>query len=180
MGTGGEVWLSRERRCIERSSREHRPVEIVRSLHLKSNGHRGSQCLLSALASVLPFSWPPGHTRRHTTSLRRPGNSPDCDLPPSCLKLDSISRCLPRKAHCSHYSTNSNLLIILSRGLVMCVGGPALIYYVTPTEEELFKARHAPPVPQKLTLMLCSDTTQSYKGDLWRTDRESSKISTIL
>lgn len=22
----------------------------------------------------------------------------------------------------------------------MCVGGPALVYYVTPTEEELFKA----------------------------------------
>ncbi len=28
----------------------------------------------------------------------------------------------------------------------MCIGGPALIYYVTPTEEELFKARHATPV----------------------------------
>jgi hypothetical protein len=24
-------------------------------------------------------------------------------------------------------------------GAVLCIGGPALVYYVTPTEEELFK-----------------------------------------
>ncbi|KAL9103645.1 MAG: hypothetical protein Q9163_001340 [Psora crenata] len=28
---------------------------------------------------------------------------------------------------------------MLSAGTVVCIGGPALIYYVTPTEEELFK-----------------------------------------
>lgn len=30
----------------------------------------------------------------------------------------------------------------------MCIGGPALIYYVTPTEEELFKARYTIPEPE--------------------------------
>ena len=31
-----------------------------------------------------------------------------------------------------------------SRGVVMCIGGPALVYYVTPTEEELFKVKRGP------------------------------------
>lgn len=26
-----------------------------------------------------------------------------------------------------------------ARGSILCIGGPALVYYVTPTEEELFK-----------------------------------------
>ena len=28
------------------------------------------------------------------------------------------------------------------RGALMCIGGPALVIYVTPTEEELFKVSH--------------------------------------
>ena len=29
--------------------------------------------------------------------------------------------------------------LTIARGVVLCIGGPALVYYVTPTEEELFK-----------------------------------------
>ncbi|MCJ1374065.1 assembly factor cbp4 [Loxospora ochrophaea] len=31
---------------------------------------------------------------------------------------------------------------MFTAGATLCIGGPALIYYVTPTEEELFKAGH--------------------------------------
>ena len=34
-------------------------------------------------------------------------------------------------------------------GLGMCVGGPALVYYVTPSEEELFKVRTSSTVPRR-------------------------------
>ena len=34
-----------------------------------------------------------------------------------------------------------DLILTYHRGAVMCVGGPALVYWVSPTEEELFKVR---------------------------------------
>ncbi|KAI9795304.1 MAG: assembly factor cbp4 [Candelina submexicana] len=37
---------------------------------------------------------------------------------------------------------------MLSAGAVMCIGGPALVYYVTPTEEELFK-RYNPELQKR-------------------------------
>ncbi|MCJ1479427.1 assembly factor cbp4 [Lambiella insularis] len=39
-------------------------------------------------------------------------------------------------------------LKLASVGVVFCVGGPALIYYVTPTEEELFK-RYNPELQKR-------------------------------
>ena len=38
----------------------------------------------------------------------------------------------------------------------MCIGGPALIYYVTPTEEELFMVTFPPPSKQ------ISDANEDY------------------
>ncbi|MCJ1453069.1 assembly factor cbp4 [Mycoblastus sanguinarius] len=37
---------------------------------------------------------------------------------------------------------------MLSAGVVMCVGGPALVYWVSPTEEELFK-RYNPELQKR-------------------------------
>lgn len=35
----------------------------------------------------------------------------------------------------------TSLRLIIHSGGICCIGGPALIYYVTPTEEELFMVR---------------------------------------
>lgn len=48
----------------------------------------------------------------------------------------------------------------------MCIGGPALIYYVTPTEEELFKARYTIRKPLRFVLMVYSGIIRNYRGDL--------------
>ncbi|MCJ1368670.1 assembly factor cbp4 [Acarospora aff. strigata] len=37
---------------------------------------------------------------------------------------------------------------MLAAGVVLCIGGPALVYYVTPTEEELFK-RYNPELQKR-------------------------------
>ncbi|KAI9670934.1 MAG: assembly factor cbp4 [Caeruleum heppii] len=37
---------------------------------------------------------------------------------------------------------------MIAAGGIMCIGGPALIYYVTPTEEELFK-RYNPELQKR-------------------------------
>ncbi|EKG18073.1 CBP4 domain-containing protein [Macrophomina phaseolina MS6] len=39
-------------------------------------------------------------------------------------------------------------LRMLSAGAVLCIGGPALVYYVSPTEEELFK-RYNPELQKR-------------------------------
>jgi hypothetical protein len=33
------------------------------------------------------------------------------------------------------------LILTVFRGAILCIGGPALVWYVTPTEEEIFKVR---------------------------------------
>ena len=42
-------------------------------------------------------------------------------------------RAQPIRAH--------NRVVTFSRGIILSVGGPAFVYWVSPTEEELFKAR---------------------------------------
>jgi hypothetical protein len=64
----------------------------------------------------------------------------------------------------------------------MCIGGPALVYYVTPSEEELFSVspppNHARRKCQKLTHP--SDTTPNFRSDRSRGVKRSRKISTTL
>ena len=60
--------------------------------------------------------------------------------------------------------------ITISRGIILSVGGPALVYWLSPTEEELFKAR--------LSVMgyvqkLCPDIKQKYNPDLQRRSLEN-------
>lgn len=67
----------------------------------------------------------------------------------------------------------------------MCVGGPALIIYVTPTEEELFKVRLRHPCLFEVALALCIETggsaiIQSCRNGRWRTGKKDSRILTIL
>ncbi|MCJ1233047.1 assembly factor cbp4 [Varicellaria rhodocarpa] len=40
-------------------------------------------------------------------------------------------------------------LKMLASGAVLCIGGPALIIWVTPTEEELFKVRYNPELQKR-------------------------------
>ncbi len=63
----------------------------------------------------------------------------DLQYQPTCQRRDYGSRCWPRKriAH-----LHSPYILTKRSGVVMCVGGPALVYWVSPTEEELFKACH--------------------------------------
>ncbi len=63
-------------------------------------------------------------------------------------------------------------------GVVMCVGGPALVYWVSPTEEELFKACQISILDMKIPLTTGSATTQNYKNGLLRTGSKSSKTLT--
>lgn len=55
----------------------------------------------------------------------------------------------------------------------MCIGGPALIYYVTPTEEELFmvphSAGHQNPSP------ILTQSLQRYNPELQRRSLENRK-----
>ena len=55
---------------------------------------------------------------------------------------------------------------MLSGGVILCVGGPALVYWVSPTEEELFKARRLwMATPTEYVLMWCRNTIQNSKSD---------------
>jgi hypothetical protein len=59
----------------------------------------------------------------------------------------------------------------------MCVGGPALVYYVMPTEEELFLVG----VLQSLSdcpLTLIRNITLTSKDDLWRIGIRNKKTLT--
>ncbi|MCJ1297691.1 assembly factor cbp4 [Hypocenomyce scalaris] len=49
---------------------------------------------------------------------------------------------------------------MFAAGAVLCIGGPALIYYVTPTEEELFK-RYNPEL-QKRSLANRQERQQDF------------------
>ena len=46
-----------------------------------------------------------------------------------------------RTQHSSHCLLSA---LMAPSGGVMCIGGPALVWYVTPTEEELFKVSYHP------------------------------------
>ena len=66
----------------------------------------------------------------------------------------------------------------------MCVGGPALIVSVTPTEEELFKVRLRQPCLFEVAVTLCIETDgsgiiRSCRNDRWRTGKKDSRILTI-
>ena len=79
-----------------------------------------------------------------------------------------------------YISTCTIRLLILSSGGVMCIGGPALIYYVTPTEEELFKANPAyRPFVTMSTNPKTSGTTLNFKNGRWRTGGADRKNLTI-
>ena len=54
----------------------------------------------------------------------------------------------------------------------MCIGGPALIYYVTPTEEELFKVLSSPPYLQ-YTPMNTDTPSQRYNPELQKRSLEN-------
>lgn len=68
----------------------------------------------------------------------------------------------------------------------MCIGGPALIYWVTPTEEELFKVRHtsfrwAFPSGTLQTKKTTDEgtyrnTIPTCRSDHWPIDKENKKI----
>lgn len=49
--------------------------------------------------------------------------------------------------HPQRHEPNSNISHLLS-GAICCIGGPALIYYVTPSEEELF-SRYNPELQRR-------------------------------
>lgn len=51
----------------------------------------------------------------------------------------------PKFSQCSYLTSN--------RGGVLCIGGPALVWYVTPTPEELFKVREGPIYTKFILLM---------------------------
>ena len=62
----------------------------------------------------------------------------------------------------------------------MCIGGPALIYYVTPTEEELFKVNSLDFVLAVLTDAFTSATIRNCNDDLLRIAKASKKTLTTL
>lgn len=62
----------------------------------------------------------------------------------------------------------------------MCIGGPALIYYVTPTEEELFKVSFPHFVLAGVTDTSASATIRNYSDDLLKIAKASKKTSTTL
>jgi hypothetical protein len=66
-------------------------------------------------------------------------------------------------------------------GVTMCVGGPALVYYVQPTEEELFKVNHQPTQSlRSYVLTQPSATIRNSKNDLWSAARRSKRTLTSL
>jgi hypothetical protein len=59
----------------------------------------------------------------------------------------------------------------MNSGGIMCIGGPALVYYVTPSEEELFSVS---PPPQTTTYRKCKKltTSQRYNPELQKRSLE--------
>ena len=67
----------------------------------------------------------------------------------------------------------------------MCIGGPALVYYVSPTEDELFKVSIAtlasPARPDQVPDGTVSrNITQSYRRDPWQIGTADKKSLTNL
>ncbi|KAI9838912.1 MAG: hypothetical protein M1819_004120 [Sarea resinae] len=60
---------------------------------------------------------------------------------------------------------------MIAAGVVMCIGGPALVYYVTPTEEELFKTNELSLSSPSLHLT-ANVQKQRYNPDLQRRSLE--------
>lgn len=88
---------------------------------------------------------------------------------------------MDQDAGCVSHPRTSRLKAIVSlasSGGIMCIGGPALIYYVTPTEEELFKVSSLLFAPVVVTDLSTSATTPNYSDDLSKTVKESKRTST--
>lgn len=60
-------------------------------------------------------------------------------------------------------------MLTIPSGAIVTIGGPALVYYVSPTEEELFKARAALPGIFETT----TDAEQRYNPELQKRSLEN-------
>ena len=96
----------------------------------------------------------------------------------SCQKQAFGSRCFLRKGTAQLLSY-SRCHVTIASGVIMCVGGPALVYWVSPTEEELFKECRLKIATYKYhALILSRNTIQICRGDRWRTENRNNKTLT--
>ena len=70
-------------------------------------------------------------------------------------------------------------LLIVYSSAILCIGGPALVIYVSPTEEELFKACASPSQSHLIAMLTpSSGSIQNYRSETLNREDKGRKTST--